>query len=103
MECTTNENAAFYFVDRHLSEGRGDKIAFREADGAHRTLSYGQLADLTARFAGALARAGVRREERVALAIRDQIEFPVAFWGALKAGAIPVPINTLLATEIYGN
>ncbi len=103
MDCITNENAAFYFVDRHLSEGRGDKIAFREADGAHRTLSYGQLADLTARFAGALARAGVRREERVALAIRDQIEFPVAFWGALKAGAIPVPINTLLATEIYGN
>lgn len=103
MDVATNENAALYFVDRHLAEGRGDKIAFREADGARRTLSYGQLADLSAHFAGALARAGVRREERVALVIRDQIEFPVAFWGALKAGAIPIPINTLLAPEIYAN
>ncbi|GHE03285.1 4-hydroxybenzoate--CoA ligase [Defluviimonas sp. 20V17] len=103
MDCTTNENAALFFVDRHLAEGRGDKIAFREADGARRALSYAGLAEQTARFAGALARAGVRREERVALVIRDQIEFPVAFWGALKAGAIPVPINTLLATEIYAN
>jgi len=94
-------NAAIYFVDRHIDEGRGEKLAFREADGAKRSLTYGQLAEETARFAGALDRHGVRREERVAMIVRDQIEFPVVFWGALKAGAIPVPLNTLLSTDIY--
>jgi len=96
-----NENAAVYFVDRHLSEGRGDKTAFREADGARRSLTYGGLADQSARFAGALTRHGVRREERIAMIVRDQLEFPVAFWGAIKAGAIPVPLNTLLSASVY--
>jgi len=96
-----NENAALYFVDRHLEEGRGDKVAFREADGARRTLSYRDLADEAARFAGALTRSGVRREERVVMVVLDQIEFPVVFWGAMKAGAIPVPLNTLLSTPVY--
>jgi len=96
-----NENAAIWFVDRHLSEGRGDKVAFREADGKKRTLTYGQLAEETARFAGALVRHAVRRDERVAMIVRDQLEFPVVFWGALKAGAIPVPLNTLLAAPVY--
>ena len=96
-----NENAAIWFVDRHLEEGRGAKQAFREADGAKRTLTYGQLSEETARFAGALARHGVRREERVAMIERDQLEFPVVLWGALKAGAIPVPLNTLLAAQVY--
>jgi 4-hydroxybenzoate-CoA ligase len=103
MDMGTNENAALYFVDRHLTEGRGAKAVFREADGARRTLTYAGLAEETARFAGALYRHGVRREERVAMIIRDQIEFPVVFWGAVKAGAIPVPINTLLAADIYEN
>ena len=96
-----NQNAAIHFVDRHIAQGRAAKTAFLEADGAKRRLTYGDLADQSARFAGALARAGVRREERVAMILRDQIEFPVAFWGALKAGAIPVPLNTLLAAPVY--
>nr|WP_322867041.1 AMP-binding protein [Aquicoccus sp. G2-2]MEA1114359.1 AMP-binding protein [Aquicoccus sp. G2-2] len=96
-----NQNAALYFVDRHIAEGRGDKVAFREADGAKRALSYGQLAEESGRFAGALGRHGVRREERIAMIVRDQIEFPVVFWGALKAGAIPVPLNTLLSSQVY--
>ena len=90
-----NDNAAVYFVDRHIGEGRADKVAFREADGAKRSLTYGQLAKEAARFGGALERHGVRREERVAMIVQDQVEFPVIFWGALKAGAIPVPLNTL--------
>lgn len=96
-----NQNAAVYFVDRHIAEGRAAKIAFREADGDRRSLSYGALAEASARFAGALTKHGVRREERVAMILRDQIEFPVAFWGALKAGAIPVPLNTLLSSVVY--
>ena len=95
------ENAVLYFVDRHLNEGRADKAAFQEADGRNRTLTYGQLAEETGRFAGALIRHGVRREERVAMIVQDQIECPVVFWGAMKAGAIPVPLNTLLAAPVY--
>ena len=98
---STGGNAAIYFVDRHLAEGRADKVAFREADGERRSLTYGRLAEETGRFAGALYRHGVRREERIAMIVRDQIEFPVVFWGAIKAGAIPVPINTLLSSDLY--
>jgi len=97
----TNGNAAVYFVDRHVDEGRGNKTVFREADGAKRSLTYAQLKDQAGQFAGALTRAGVRREERVALIVRDQLEFPVAFFGAMKSGAVPVPFNTLLAAPVY--
>ena len=97
----TNGNAAVYFVDRHVDEGRGNKTVFREADGAKRSLTYAQLKDQAGQFAGALTRAGVRREERVALIVRDQLEFPVAFFGAMKSGAVPVPLNTLLAAPVY--
>lgn len=96
-----NGNAAIYFVDRHMDEGRADKVAFREADGRKRSLTYGALAEQTGRFAGALYRHGVRREERIAMIVQDQVEFPVIFWGALKAGAIPVPLNTLLSASVY--
>jgi len=94
-------NAASWFVDRHVEEGRGGKVAFREVDGKKRSLSYGQLAEEAGRFAGALNRHGVRREERIAMIVRDQIEFPVVFWGSLKAGAVPVPVNTLLSGSVY--
>ncbi len=97
----TDGNAALWFVDRHPAEGRGAKIAFREAWDGGRDLSFDALAEGTARFAGALARAGVRREERLAMIVLDQIEFPVVFWGALKAGVQPIAVNTLLATDLY--
>ncbi len=97
----TNENATVYFVDRHIDEGRADKLAFVEADGAARRLTYGDLHAQAGRWAGALEKHGVRREERVAMIVRDQIEFPVVFWGSLKAGAIPVPLNTLLSAPVY--
>lgn len=98
-----SSNAAIYFVDRHLNEGRADKVCFQEADGQQRTLTYGALANETSVFAGALYRHGVRREERIAMIVRDQIEFPVVFWGSIKAGAVPVPLNTLLSSQVYEN
>ncbi|MFC6639502.1 benzoate-CoA ligase family protein [Sulfitobacter sp. JBTF-M27] len=93
-------NAATYFVDRHIGEGRGDKTAYLEAE-TGRTLSYAAMAEGSARVAGALARAGIRPEERAALLVLDQIEFPQLFWGALKSGVVPIPLNTLLATPVY--
>ena len=97
---STTENAASYFVDRHLTEGRGEKTAYREAV-TGRELTYQQLFDGSARVAGALMRAGVRPEERAAMLMLDTLEFPQVFFGALKAGVVPVPINTLLAAPVY--
>ncbi len=98
---TPDANAVTHFIDRHLAQGRGARIAFTEVGGAGRQLSYDALAQGTARVAGALARAGIRREERVAMVVLDQTEFPLIFWGCLRAGVVPVPLNTLLASSVY--
>ncbi len=96
-----NGNAASWFIDRHIGEGRGDKVAFIEAWEGGRTVTFGALADSSARCASALMYAGLRREERAAMLILDQIEFLEVFWGALKSGVQPIPLNTLLATDVY--
>ncbi len=93
-------NAASYFVDRHVDEGRADKVAFREAE-TGRALTYGELAEASGRAAAAILAHGIAREERMAMLVLDQVEFPILFWGAIKAGVIPVPLNTLLATPVY--
>ncbi|MFV0514436.1 MAG: benzoate-CoA ligase family protein [Jhaorihella sp.] len=98
---TQSGNAANYFVDRHVKEGRGDKVAFREAGGRKRSITYGGLAEATGRVAAALKRARIPRESRAVMLILDQLEFPQVFWGCIKAGIVPVPLNTLLATDIY--
>ena len=94
-----NGNAVDYFVDRHEREGRGAATAFRDP---WRSLSYGELAEATRRFAGALRAAGMARERRVAMLLLDTVDFPIAFWGAIRAGVVPVPINTLLTHEVVG-
>jgi 4-hydroxybenzoate-CoA ligase len=92
-------NAVDWFVDRPVLEGGGGRLAFRDP---WRSLTYGELAIETARFAGALLRAGVERERRVVLLLQDTIDFPIAFWGTMRARAVPVPINTLLTAETVG-
>ena len=94
-------NAAAYFVDRHAEGPARDHRAFIEAGGAGRTLTYGELGARSARVGAILARHGVAREHRVALLMTDTVDFPIAFWGAIKAGIVPVPINTLLSSELY--
>ena len=99
VEVTAAGNAVDWFVDRHLREGRGDAPAFIDP---WRTLSYAALTIETHRFAGALRAAGIGRERRIALLLLDTVDFPVAFWGALRAGVVPVPVNTLLTHEVVG-
>ncbi len=91
-----NGNAVDWFLDRHVRDGQGDRIAFTDPS---RTMTYGDLARQTARFASAVEAAGIKREQRIILAMLDTIDFPVAFWGALRAGVVPVPINTLLTAD----
>ena len=87
-------NAAHWFVDRHIAEGRGAKTAFEEAWEGGRQLTYGALAEGAGQVADALTRSGISREARAAMFVLDQIEFPQIFWGALKAGVVPVALNT---------
>jgi 4-hydroxybenzoate-CoA ligase len=89
-------NAASWFLDRHLAEGRGEATAFADP---WRRLSYAALAEASARFAGALRAAGLGPERRLAMLMLDTVDFPVVFWGALRAGVVPVPVNTLLPPE----
>ena len=92
-------NAVAYFVDRHVSEGGGASLMCRDP---WRSLTYEALDEATRRFAGALREAGVAREQRVVLLMLDTVDFPIAFWGAIRAGVVPVPINTLLTHEMVG-
>jgi len=91
-------NAASYFVDRHIAEGRGDKVAIECED---RRVTYRELFEQVNRVGNALRSLGVRPEERVFLLLLDTPEFASIFFGAIKIGAVPVPANTLLKAEDY--
>ena len=91
-------NAVTWLLDRNVDEGRGDKLAFTDTASE---LSYGELQRQSRRMANMLRRLGVRREERVAMIMLDTTDFPVAFLGAIRAGIVAVPLNTLLTAEQY--
>jgi benzoate-CoA ligase len=91
-------NFAADILARNLAAGRADKPAFIDARGA---LTYGQLAERADRFGQVLRSLGIRREERILLCLADTADWPVAFLGALKAGVVAVPVNTLLTEEDY--
>ena len=86
-------NAAVDLIERNLKAGRADKLAFRDG---HASLTYGALAERVDRCANALRALGLEPEQRVLLIMLDTVDFPVAFLGAIKAGIVPVPVNTLL-------
>jgi 4-hydroxybenzoate-CoA ligase len=91
-------NAVTWLLDRNVDEGRGKKLVFTDTVSE---LSYGGLQQQTRRLANLLRRLGVRREERVAMIMLDTVDFPITFLGALRAGVVPVPLNTLLTSEQY--
>ena len=91
-------NAAVPFVDRHVSEGRGAKVALRTVRG---DVAYAELAAQVNRTGNALLRLGLSRGERLLLVVKDCPEFLFLFWGAVKAGIVPVPLNTILRAENY--
>src|SRR2546421_1827304 len=91
-------NAAAFFVDRHVAEGRGARMAFRFGG---RAITYADVAASVDRCANALAALGVEPEHRVLLVLNDSPAFAAAFWGATKLGAVAVPINTLMTPAEY--
>ena len=86
-------NAAEWFIGRHAREGRGDALALVTAD---RSLTYAELDRDVRAFAAAITAAGVRRGDRVAFVAPDDLPLAIGFWGTIAAGAVAVPINTLL-------
>src|SRR3981081_4081022 len=91
-------NAVSWLLDRNVEEGRGAKLAFTDTVSE---LSYGELQAQSRRLANLLRRLGVRREERVAMIMLDTTDFPIVFLGAIRAGVVPVPLNTLLTSDQY--
>lgn len=94
-------NAAQYFVSRHAAGPLASKTVFREAQEGGPEITYGELDAQSDRMVGFFADHGLRREDRVAMLVLDEIAYPVAFFGALKASVVPILLNTLLATPVY--
>ncbi|HUF94111.1 MAG TPA: benzoate-CoA ligase family protein [Candidatus Limnocylindria bacterium] len=91
-------NAAAFFVDRHRLDGGAARTAFRIAG---RSVTYGEVAEGADRCGHALAALGVQIEDRVLLVLDDTPAFAAAFWGAVKLGAVAVPVNTLMTPQEY--
>ena len=91
-------NAVSDFVDSHIAAGRGSKVAFVDPE---RALTYGELQARSVRFANALRDLGIDREQRVALLLNDTVDYPVAFWGAIRAGCVAIPLNVYLTLPQY--
>ncbi len=91
-------NFAADILKRNLDAGRADKLAFIDQRGGW---TYGALADRVERFGHALRSLDVRREERILICLTDTIDWPSAFLGAIKAGVVPVPVNTLMTEDDY--
>jgi benzoate-CoA ligase len=86
-------NAAEWFLGRHVREGRGSSVAIIDGQGS---MTYAALDDAVRRFASVLRDAGIRSDERIALIAPDSRWLSTGFWGAIAAGAVAVPVNTLL-------
>jgi benzoate-CoA ligase family protein len=93
-----NFNVAAHFVDRNVLEGRGAKVAIECGD---ERVTYQRLLENTNRVGNALLALGVRPEERVLLLLLDTPEFLYSFFGAIKIGAVAVPVNTQAKPQDY--
>jgi len=91
-------NAAADFVDANVARGLGDKVAFTDPQ---RSLTYRELQTGTCRFASALKGLGLPDESRIILLFHDTVDYPIVFWGTIRAGIIPIPLNTLLTAQQY--
>src|SRR5215471_7599759 len=96
IDVNRRRNLGFFF-DQSVAR-LPDKVAIIDLfGGRERTSSYRQLDARMDAVARMLARLGVRPGERVAMLIGNRTEFIEFFFGAMRAGAIPLPLNTRLA------
>ncbi|WP_439382649.1 benzoate-CoA ligase family protein [Amycolatopsis lexingtonensis] len=88
-------NLATHFLDRHVASGRVALIA------GDRSISYGELAELANRAGNVLRDAGVRKGQRVLLALSDGPEFVATWYGAQKIGAVTAEVYPFLQPKDY--
>ncbi len=91
-------NAADYFLDRNIRQGRGHKIAIYTE---HRNYTYNDVEKMVNKTANAMSDLGVRIEDKVMMLMLDIPQFYAIFWGSIKIGAIPIPVNTMLTPQDY--
>lgn len=91
-------NAAHDLIERNLAAGRASKLACIDDAGRY---TYGELAQRVNRAANVLVSLGLRIEDRIMLVHLDTVDFVSVFLGAIKAGIVPIAVNTLLSTADY--
>jgi len=91
-------NAADYFVDRNIREGRAEKTAILCRNNA---FTYAQVQSAVNKVGNALKGLNIEMENRVALLLLDSETFPMSFFGAIKIGAVPICLNTLMKPKDY--
>ena len=89
-------NACDYLLDRHVREGRGHRLALTGPAG---DVSYAELAGRVARAAVGLRGLGLQAEQRVVMVMADSPEFVVVYLAAMRIGAVPVPVSTMLRAD----
>src|ERR1700722_1063310 len=89
-------NASEYLLDRRIAAGDGDRVALTGPPGE---LSYTQLWDRVRRTAGGLRAAGVQPEQRILMVMSDSPHFVVVYLAAMRIGAVPVPVSTMLRAD----
>jgi 4-hydroxybenzoate-CoA ligase len=91
-------NAADYFVDRNIRQGRGHKIAVYTE---YRNYTYNDIQKMTNKTANSFRELGLGIDDKIMILMLDVPQFYSVFWGAVKIGAIPIPVNTMLTPDDY--
>ena len=91
-------NAADYFVDRNVRQGRGHKTAVYTE---YRNYTYNDIQKMANKTANAFREVGITVDDRILVIMLDVPQFYAVFWGAMKIGAVPIPVNTMLTPEDY--
>jgi len=89
-------NASEYLLDRRLAAGDGQRVALTGAAG---DLTYAQLHDQVCRTAAGLRALGLQPEQRVLMLMADSPQFATIYLAAMRMGAIPVPVSTMLHAD----
>ncbi|MBN2400776.1 MAG: benzoate-CoA ligase family protein [Spirochaetes bacterium] len=91
-------NATDYFIDRNIRQGRGHKIAVYTE---FRNYTYNDMQKMINKTANALRELGIRVDDRIMILMLDSPQFLAIFYGAIKIGAVPIPVNTMLTPDDY--
>jgi benzoate-CoA ligase len=91
-------NSTEYFLDRNIRQGRGHKIAIYSE---YRNYTYNDVQKMVNKTANAMSEVGIRIEDKIMMLMLDIPQFWAIFWGSIKIGAVPIPVNTMLTYKDY--